>query len=454
MNKMLFLLMVVLSLKSTNLSQSIEFRINNTNSTSAALFSLSGEKLSFVDSIFTSNPEEFFYESEKLHHGFYRFSFDKQKFITFLYDGNNVEINADAENIPETIAVVRSESNILYYKFVKLNRDYRTKTELLQLILSRYPTNDEYYNLTRQKLLELQNEYLQFVNGTSQQQPGSFLARYIKSSQLPVVKAELQLEDQLNFLKTHALDNVDFTDDELINSDCFTNKSIEYLTYYRNPQLPMGLLEQEFKKAVDTLLTKASINIFVYQHIADYLINGFKQFGFDNVVDYIVENYVVNDDLCLDEQTENSIQNRINQSKLLAVGSTAPNIILLDENGDEINLATIEAERILLIFYASWCPHCQDLLPEIHKLYNEKNNFEVVAISLDEKKEDWISFITDNNLDWINVSDQKGWESKSAHDYFIYATPTMFLIDDQRKILSKPLSISELRHDIHNPKVN
>ncbi|HET55441.1 MAG TPA: redoxin domain-containing protein, partial [Ignavibacteria bacterium] len=127
---------------------------------------------------------------------------------------------------------------------------------------------------------------------------------------------------------------------------------------------------------------------------------------------------------------------------------------LLDENSDEINLATIEAERILLIFYASWCPHCKDLLPEIHKLYKEKKSFKVVAISLDEQKEDWVSFITDNNLDWINVSDLNGWESKAAQDFFIYATPTMFLIDDQRKILSKPLSINELRHDIHNQKVN
>lgn len=31
-----------------------------------------------------------------------------------------------------------------------------------------------------------------------------------------------------------------------IFSDCFTNKTIEYLTYYRNPQLPKELLEKEF----------------------------------------------------------------------------------------------------------------------------------------------------------------------------------------------------------------
>ena len=165
------------------------------------------------------------------------------------------------------------------------------------------------------------------------------------------------------------------------------------------------------------------------------------------MVDYIIENYVVKDDLCLDEQTENSLQNRINQSKLLSIGSKAPNIILPNEKGNEINLAEIKTDKILLIFYASWCPHCKDLLPEIHKLYNSKNSFEVVAISLDEKKEDWLNFISENNLDWINLSDLKGWGSKASEDYYIYATPTMFMLNSEFKIIGKPTNLEDLRKE-------
>lgn len=444
MNKTILLITAIFIFTTTNFSQSIKINIKNTSSNRAELYSVSGEKLSFIDSIFSGTPGSFIYEIKNLSNGFYKLTFDNHKSITFLYDDEDIEINADAENILESAKVLSSRSNELYYRFVKLNREYKAKTELLQLILARYPQDDDYFDLTKAKLLELQNEYLTFVNVTSQKEPGSFIARYIKSSQLAVLSIASLIDDQLAYLKKQSLDNIDFTDDDLINSDCFTNKSIEYLTYYRNPQLPMSLLEQEFKKAVDTLLTKASVNIFVYQQVADYLVAGFKHFGFDNVVDYIIENFVVKDELCLDEQIENSIQNRINQSKLLAAGTTAPNIILLDENGDELNLATIEAERILLIFYASWCPHCKDLLPEIHKLYKEKSNFEVVAISLDEKKEDWISFISENNLDWINVSDLKSWGSKAVQDYFIYATPTMFLLTSSRKIIGNPITINEL----------
>ena len=99
------------------------------------------------------------------------------------------------------------------------------------------------------------------------------------------------------------MDNVNFYDTDLIYSDAFTNKTIEYLTYYRNPQLPLELLEKEFMAAVDTILNKVKVNSVVYQHMVEYLLDGFKKFGFDNVLNYIVENYVVKDDLCLRSNT-------------------------------------------------------------------------------------------------------------------------------------------------------
>ena len=41
-------------------------------------------------------------------------------------------------------------------------------------------------------------------------------------------------------------------------------------------------------KAVDTVLNKAKVNEIVYKHIVEYLLDGFKKFGFDNVINYIV----------------------------------------------------------------------------------------------------------------------------------------------------------------------
>lgn len=432
---------------SFSIAQEITFKAVNSNG-KVALFSLSGEKSLFVDSIAASNNYTYQFNLSNNHPGFYRLVFNNKKWLDFVYDKNNIETETNAENTLAETKFIQSEENKIYYEFINLNKDYKTKTELFQLVLARYPQIDDYYQTTKEKLNQIQEEYLYFVNVTSQSEPKSFIARYVKSSQLPVLNSETSLDQQLNYLKLHALDNVIFSDDDLIYSDAFTNKTIEYLTYYRNPQLPMGLLEKEFQTAVDSILNKAKINDIVYKHIVEYLLDGFKKFGFDNVINYIIDNYVIADEICLDEKLETALERRINQNKLFKPGFIVPDIEMNDSSGSIVKLSDIKTEKTLIIFYASWCPHCKEMLPQIYNLYkNQKEKkFEVLAISIDTSKTDWLNFIKTNKLDWLNVSDFKGWDGKSVLDYNIYATPTMFLIDREKKLIKIITEIEELKN--------
>jgi thiol-disulfide isomerase/thioredoxin len=99
------------------------------------------------------------------------------------------------------------------------------------------------------------------------------------------------------------------------------------------------------------------------------------------------------------------------------------------------------------VFYASWCSHCKTLLPRIFDLYKNqsKKEFEVIAVSIDTSRTDWINFIKGNNLNWNNVADLKGWEGQSVIDYYIYATPTMFLIDKNKRLIALLKSFEELK---------
>jgi len=362
MRNFIICILVVLSLSGIG-AQTIKIRVNNLNLSQgkSQLSYLEGENAVPVmaDTIYLKDQADFNYKlpGHSGHQGLYRLSFPNNKSIDFINDNEDVILSTDANNIMDSMRVIKSESNRLYYYFIKLNKQYKIKTDLLLLLLAKYPKDDDYYNYTKNKMMQLQKEYLHFINITSQKNQKSFIARYIKSVQLSTVDINVPFEKQLAYLKTHGLDNVDFNDDDLIKSDVFASKSIEYLTLFRNPQLPKELLEKEFMSAVDTILNKAKINPLVYKHVTEYLIDGFKKFGFDEVIDYIVDNYVIKDDICLDEKLQNSIQRRMDQSKHFKTGALVPEIVIPDSTGRDVDLQKIGGERTLIIFYASWCPH-------------------------------------------------------------------------------------------------
>jgi len=427
-------------------AQSFEVTITDIGSTSAKLQSLQGEKVVEIDSLSAKEKDvfHFSFDKKKYHQGFYRLTFPNNRNIDFLYDGKDVQLETSASAILDSIEVISSESNRLFYAFVKLNKAFKTKTDLLQLLLLRYPKEDNFYQSVQTKMSELQREYFEFVKVTSQKEANSFIARYIRSASLPSLDFNQTPEQQITFLKAHALDIINFDDSELIFSDVFTSKTIEYLTYYRNPQLPKELLEKEFMKAIDSVISRAKVNTIVYQHIVEYLLDGFKKFGFEKVLDYLVDNYVIKDDLCLDEKLGNTIQRRIEQNKKLPIGAAAPNFIAADISGKQIELYKIAKEKVLVVFYASWCPHCKTILPQIDELRKTKKDFEVVAISLDTNREEWKNFLETHKFKFINVCDLKGWDGNIANEFSVYATPTMFLLDKNKKIISKPTTFEEL----------
>ena len=436
---------IVLICTSFSSAQEIFIKAANSNG-KAALFSLSGEKSLFIDSISLSDKGTYQYNLQNNHSGFYRLIFNSKKWLDFVYEQEDVQIETEVNHPIDSLKIIESNANKIYNNFIKLNKDYKTKSELLFLILNNYPDNNAYLQTTKETLLKLQEEYLYFINITAQSNPGSFISKYVLSAQLPITDSSLKGKDQLNYLKSFALDNVNFSDDELIYSDVFTNKAIEYLTYYRNPQLPMELLEKEFQTAVDSILNKAKVNDIVYKHITEYLLDGFKKFGFDNVINYIIDNYVIADDICLDEKLETALERRIQQNKLFKTGFVVPDIEMNSPSGSVVRLSEITAEKTLIIFYASWCPHCKDMLPKIYNLYKDQKEkkFEVLAVSIDTSQTEWLNFIKINKLDWLNVSDLKGWEGKAATDYFIYATPTMFLLDKEKKLIKLNIELKDL----------
>ena len=110
-------------------------------------------------------------------------------------------------------------------------------------------------------------------------------------------------------------------------------------------------------------------------------------------------------------------------------------------------LSEIPEKVVLVFFWASWCPGCKEIIPELRKIYKAYNQagFEIVAISLDKEKDEYSAALAKGQYPWLNYSELKGWDCSIAYDYGIRATPTMVLLDAERKIVAKHRNPGMLR---------
>ena len=59
----------------------------------------------------------------------------------------------------------------------------------------------------------------------------------------------------------------------------------------------------------------------------------------------------------------------------------APNFMLVDQYGKEVELSDYRGSRIILNFWASWCPPCRNEMPLLERLRRERKDVVVLAIN-------------------------------------------------------------------------
>ena len=68
-----------------------------------------------------------------------------------------------------------------------------------------------------------------------------------------------------------------------------------------------------------------------------------------------------------------------------------------------------------------------------------KKGFEIYGVSFDEDRGDWLGAVEQNDMNWLHVSEVKGFDNQAAKDYAIQGIPSNFLIDGQGTIVARNL---------------
>lgn len=103
---------------------------------------------------------------------------------------------------------------------------------------------------------------------------------------------------------------------------------------------------------------------------------------------------------------------------------------LPDMKGNPVSLGTFQGKKpVLLVFWATWCPGCNEAVPAINRIHAESgggNRLEVLALNYKESKAKVASFIREKQVAYPVLLDKRG---TVARKFRVLGIPTYILID-------------------------
>lgn len=462
-------------------SQKIKFKVAGQKDTTIHLVKYFGGKLFYAD---TANIKDGFveFDGKKQVPGVMALLLPGQKFFEFIYNNEEVWMETAGPDYVANMKVKKSEENKIFMDYI--NFVSKNKSALNIFTEKRKPLkeNDPVYASLTKKIDSVNLLVSEYQKKMVKDHPNFLIAKIVKMSiEIDIPEAPKKSDGspidsnfKFNYYRNHYWDNVDLNDERLVNSPIFANKFEYYFGKNMMIQHWDTIIRHAFKFC-DQLNPKTK----TFEYCVGWLTSEYgksKIMGMDKVYIMMADRYYCTKNadgkspaFWMTEEKLADLCEKIPVQKNLVMGAIPPNLILRDTT--DVNwrdFYSLKSEYTVLYFWDPECGHCKTITPKLGRLYAEKlkaRNVEVFAVgkAVGEDFVKWKKFIRDNNLTYINVGVTEALFNAAVKDarqfvpkyttleslnyqttYDVFSTPRVFVLDKDKKIIAKSISLSQL----------
>ena len=441
---------------------SVGVNINGTSETKIRLAYHLGNEQYIKDSLTTDKGGNGkFTSSEKLSPGVYMIVLPGNTFFEFLVGEDQFfDIICDLKDPAGTLAFRGSDEN---ERFLEYQRKWKSLQEeaiaLNEKLKAATSSGGETAELKQQLSLQ-EKKMKQYLLGTSEDNKGTLLGAIARSiipvdPLVPKIPAGTANPDSISrlwsylYFKDHFFDNIDFTQLGLIRSPVLGAKLEQFFSQVVI-QMPDSI-----NKEADKILEMSEKNKDMFQYVAVWLLNRYATseiMGHDAVVVHLADRvYLSGKAPWASQEYISDLAKRVDRLRPNLIGQKATEMVMSSFTGFYVSLYDVKAEFTIVYFWEPDCGHCKEATPKLKTFYDENKSkgIEVFAVCTQTDREKWENYIAEHGLSWIN-----GWDPQrlSRFDYFynVESTPLIYILDRDKKIIAKRLSVEDIGPFIEN----
>jgi len=363
----------------------------------------------------------------------------------------DIQLKGDVFSAPESIVTISGKENKL---FVQYTVDHPKREQALSawIYLQNIYQADSLF--TKQKyskqaieteMQRIKQEDKDFLKSLD---PKSYVSWFLptrKLISLVATVAQYRTEDIPATLT--AFRKLDYADERLYKSGLLKDAIESHFWLLENVGQPLDTVYKEMSISIDFLITSLSADEKKFNEISKYLFELLERQSLFQASEYLAIKVLTQNSCTVND----NLARQLESYRAMKKGNTAPDIVFSGEvlkSGSviksPIRLSQIDASYKVVIFGASWCPKCTDELRELLPIYEKwkSKGVEVVFISLDTDKTVFKNFTS--VFPFISMCDYKKWDTQAVNDYYVFATPTLLILDKHQKIILRPNSIKQV----------